>query len=94
MSCLKDFLSPLIVGDPGESKELSFFSTLIPAGMEDSQELESALRLMKLNGGYVMIITWVLKAHQPKQKKTQISFQRINRFCSHDSGTAILKSGA
>ena len=56
LSCLKDFLSPLIVGDPGESKELSFFSTLIPAGMEDSQELESALRLMKLNGGYVMIM--------------------------------------
>ena len=45
------------VGDPGESKELwFFFSTLIPAGMEDSQELESALRLMKLNGGYVMIM--------------------------------------
>ena len=38
--------------------------------------------------------TWVLKAHQPKQKKSKILFQRINRFCSHDSGTAILKSGA
>ena len=39
-----------------KAKNFVFFSTLIPGGMEDSQELESALRLMKLNGGYVMIL--------------------------------------
>ena len=38
-------------------------------------------------------LTWVLKVHQPK-KKTKISFQGINSYCSHDSESAILKSGA
>ena len=51
------------VGEPGESKEL-FFSTLIPVGMEDSQELESALRLMKLNGGYAMIMHCLSNEHK------------------------------
>ena len=61
--------------------------------LNPEQYLKESISFQLLPSKTKQFNTWVLKVHQPK-KTTKISFQGINSYCSHDSESVILKSGA